>query len=226
MACWSGQTSLDTRVIGSWCGPYVLQFSYFNGAVFGLPADSMSTPTAYAMMEMASPYQHVTADDPPAWMYYSIVDTPTNSSQAIHHINYGKRLKMKMDTFGIESTVLDPTYTSGVTDAAVAFFYRVLNTTGVEENKTGKPTGFILEQNYPNPFNPETVISYVLPASNHVTLTVYDMLGNTVNQLVNGRQSAGKHTLSFSGKNLASGVYYYTLNYNGNSISKKMALIK
>ncbi len=64
---------------------------------------------------------------------------------------------------------------------------------------------------YPNPFRYQTSIVYSLPASMHVNLTVYDLLGKKIAQLQNGSQSAGIHTAQFNAGNLASGVYIYTL---------------
>ncbi len=127
VTCWSGQTCMDSRIVVNWIGPYVLQFSsYFGGAIYGIPADSMSTPNGYALQEQASPTTHLTTDDPPTWMYYSTVNPPTNSSEAIHHVNFGLRLKDMLDTLGIEGVVLTPAYTGGITDSATSFLVKNL----------------------------------------------------------------------------------------------------
>jgi hypothetical protein len=91
-----------------------------------------------------------------------------------------------------------------------------------------QPSGYWLSQNYPNPFNPSTVISYQLPADLYVTLKVYDILGNEVAVLVNGRQSAGIHRISFNIQHyaLSTGVYYYRLSAGTSIMTKKMLLIK
>jgi acetyl esterase len=129
IANWSAQTTIDKRDALAWVGPMVLQFTtYFGGSVFGLSADQMDTPSAYATFEMASPYNYVTADDPPTWMYYSYVDTPQTSSEAIHHINFGRHLKMKLDSLGISNTLLDPSYSGSVTQSSVDFFVKYLIT--------------------------------------------------------------------------------------------------
>ncbi|HQT92524.1 MAG TPA: T9SS type A sorting domain-containing protein [Candidatus Kryptobacter bacterium] len=83
---------------------------------------------------------------------------------------------------------------------------------------------FKLSQNYPNPFNPSTVIGYQLSAAGNVSLKVYDILGREVAALVDGRQSAGTHTVVFDGSKYASGVYFYRLTAGGTSIVSKMIL--
>lgn len=88
------------------------------------------------------------------------------------------------------------------------------------------PAEFTLEQNYPNPFNPVTNISYSIPLNGKVELTVYDILGRDVQNLVNEIQTAGQHNVIFNGDNLSSGVYFYSLNFQGKTTVKKMILIK
>jgi N-acetylmuramoyl-L-alanine amidase len=83
--------------------------------------------------------------------------------------------------------------------------------TAVEPEAGSLPTAFVLHPNYPNPFNPSTRLSYDLAAAGSVTLTVYDLLGREVRRLVNGQQSAGRHTVEWDGSGVAaktsSGVY-------------------
>lgn len=83
-----------------------------------------------------------------------------------------------------------------------------------------------LDANYPNPFNPVTNISYSLPAQTMVQLEVYDMLGRRVAFLVDETQQAGAHTVAFDASELSSGIYIYKLSAGGQSITKKMSLIK
>lgn len=70
---------------------------------------------------------------------------------------------------------------------------------------------FALRQNYPNPFNPTTTIQYQLPVASAVSLKVHDALGREVATLVNAKQSAGEHAVTFDATRLASGVYFYRL---------------
>jgi len=83
-----------------------------------------------------------------------------------------------------------------------------------------------LEQNYPNPFNPTTKIVYTLKEAGLVKLSVYNILGNELHELVNSNQSAGFHSVNFDGANISSGIYFYKLQVNSFSSLKKMILIQ
>ena len=88
------------------------------------------------------------------------------------------------------------------------------------------PSKFELSQNYPNPFNPSTTIRYAMPQAGNVKLTVYNMLGQQVTTLVNGYKQAGTYSVTWNASNLASGIYFYTLQTGAFVVSKKMILIK
>jgi hypothetical protein len=93
------------------------------------------------------------------------------------------------------------------------------------ENNT-LPEKLSLEQNYPNPFNPETVISFSLPEASHAMLTIHDMAGREVARLVNGTLASGRHEVSFNASHVSSGMYLYRLSSGGQTLTKKMALVK
>ncbi|MBN1782494.1 T9SS type A sorting domain-containing protein [bacterium] len=95
----------------------------------------------------------------------------------------------------------------------------------VKDSKVN-PNSFALNQNYPNPFNPETTINFALDQRSAVKLTVYDVLGNEVAQLVNDVRPAGPQSVRFNGSDLSSGVYFYKLETASNVITKKMMLMK
>jgi len=88
------------------------------------------------------------------------------------------------------------------------------------------PSKFELSQNYPNPFNPSTKISFSLPQTGHVSLKVYNALGQEVAQLINGVKEAGIHTIEFNAGNLNSGIYFYKLESGNLNQVKKMMLVK
>ena len=95
---------------------------------------------------------------------------------------------------------------------------------------TALPTNFALGQNYPNPFNPSTVIPYQIPASAHVRLEVFNLLGQRLATLVDGVRSAGAHTAQWdatdaAGRAVGAGVYIYRLSGGGVSVSRRMVLV-
>lgn len=98
--------------------------------------------------------------------------------------------------------------------------------TGLKTNVQGIPAGFILDSNFPNPFNPSTIISYQLPVSGHVTLRVYDVLGRLVRTLVDKRESAGNYSVTFSADGLASGVYFYRLQAEIYSRTRRLLVLR
>jgi len=96
----------------------------------------------------------------------------------------------------------------------------------VEQSEANIPTTYILYQNYPNPFNPTTVLKYGLPHDADVRLTVYNVLGQALEEPVNGKQAAGYHEVQFDASTYSSGLYLYRLEASGFSNTKKMLLMK
>lgn len=88
------------------------------------------------------------------------------------------------------------------------------------------PNHFTLNQNYPNPFNPSTQISYAISQNGIVKLTVYDVLGNEIEELVNKNQSAGNYTVNFDASKYSSGIYFYKIASSNFVETKKMLLLK
>lgn len=94
-----------------------------------------------------------------------------------------------------------------------------------------KPSDFSLAQNYPNPFNPTTTIEYFLPSASNVRLTVYNISGQVVTTLIKGRRSSGNHSHDWdgygsNGSRAASGVYFYRLQTDQFTETRKMILLK
>jgi len=92
------------------------------------------------------------------------------------------------------------------------------------------PDKFVLEQNYPNPFNPKTTILYQLPLEADVILSIYNILGQKVDILVNEKQGAGSYNVEWDAGNVASGMYFYRIlardTKGVHTAIKKMLIIK
>jgi flagellar hook assembly protein FlgD len=102
---------------------------------------------------------------------------------------------------------------------------------GGQDDRETTPTGTILFQNHPNPFNPSTTIRYALSEDAHVTLKIYNMLGQSVATLVDGDQQAGYHSIVWDGSNnfgarVTSGMYVYRLSAGDFVKTKTMAVVK
>ena len=95
---------------------------------------------------------------------------------------------------------------------------------GVEPKVDELPGQYLLSQNYPNPFNPSTTIMFELQKSSNVRLVIYDILGREVMVLVAGSRDAGIHRVTFTGSNLASGVYLCRLSA-GNLVQIRTILL-
>jgi hypothetical protein len=87
-------------------------------------------------------------------------------------------------------------------------------------------TAFELSGNYPNPFNPVTSIHFSLPEASRVILSVYDISGRLMVELVDGYRYAGSHEVTFDASNFASGVYVYEIDSGNFTTSRKMVLLK
>lgn len=88
------------------------------------------------------------------------------------------------------------------------------------------PTTFKLMQNYPNPFNPTTIITYSIAKGSHVTLTVFNLLGQKVKTLVDQEKSTGTYNVNFDASGLSSGVYFYGVKAGDFFQVRKMLLLK
>jgi hypothetical protein len=100
--------------------------------------------------------------------------------------------------------------------------------TSVKEDYNNEiiPPSFELSQNYPNPFNPTTNIRFALPQASNVKLSVYNVLGQQVAQLINDYKEAGSYTINWNATNIASGIYIYRIEAAGQVITKKMTLLR
>ncbi|MFQ6007652.1 MAG: T9SS type A sorting domain-containing protein, partial [Candidatus Zixiibacteriota bacterium] len=100
------------------------------------------------------------------------------------------------------------------------------NPTDVPDGRAFLPASIVLHQNYPNPFNPMTHIRFDLPSRSKIRLSVYNILGQEVAELIDRDLGEGKHEVVFDGSRLASGVYFYRLKADESVLTKKMLLVK
>ncbi len=121
----------------------------------------------------------------------------------------------------------DPTYPydpdSTIADIG-AFFYD--QSSVADPFEIPHPTEFRLSQNYPNPFNPITIIPFQLPYATHVSLKIYNILGQKVATLIDTRLTSGHHTATFDATHLPSGIYFYTFSSSAHTLTHKMVLLK
>jgi hypothetical protein len=121
----------------------------------------------------------------------------------------------------------DPNYAWAIDVASqVAEFLAWGGFSAIETDLEISPRAYDLAQNYPNPFNPTTTIKYTLASQSKISLKVFDLQGREVATLVDGNVKAGSHTVTFDASNYATGVYFYQLVTENQSLIKKMMLIK
>lgn len=119
----------------------------------------------------------------------------------------------------------DNVYVAGSTSGALwSMFTTIKYTQSASGLRT--PSGYWLAQNHPNPFYYATTIRYAVPTIGHVTLKVYNLLGQEVETMVSAEHIAGVHEISWGGGTLPSGVYVYRLQANGFTETKKLVLLK
>lgn len=136
-------------------------------------------------------------------------------------------------SLGIYTLTITGKEIGGSVEHDVTIFLEVLEPTDVEDlaDNPNAPRSFALFQNHPNPFNPVTQISYQLPQECRVRVTIYNVRGQRVRTLYDGRQGAGTHTLSWDGRDtggrlLSSGIYLYRLEAGQFHQTRKMTLMK
>ncbi|HMQ68104.1 MAG TPA: T9SS type A sorting domain-containing protein [Ignavibacteria bacterium] len=124
------------------------------------------------------------------------------------------------DSTGLDS-VINITMTNPIIEAA-----RWTTTVGINQLSSTIPDKFNLYNNYPNPFNPGTVIKFDVAKTQMVKLTVYNLLGEAVANLVNDNLSPGSYSVNFDGSNLSSGMYFYRIETQGYVQTMRMLLVK
>ncbi len=105
-------------------------------------------------------------------------------------------------------------------------FFVDWDATAIEDIKVNRPQEFKLHQNHPNPFNPNTTITFYLTRTEHVTIEIFNSLGQKVDCLIDANMPQGHHQATYTAKNISSGIYYYKMKTSNFTKIKKMLLIK
>jgi hypothetical protein len=152
---------------------------------------------------------------------YEIIDTVNSSG--IYKWSVNAALPVGSDyEINVKSFVENTLY-----DASDSYFEIVDTTvTSIETEFNNLPIKYCLEQNYPNPFNPTTRIKYSIAEAGVVSLKIFDILGKQVEELVNVFKEAGNYIVNFNASKLSSGVYFYRIECNSFTNTKRMLLIK
>ena len=118
---------------------------------------------------------------------------------------------------------------AGASNSGSAYVYSGI-IVGIDDERAGLPTEYMLSQNFPNPFNPITTIEYSLPSRSEVSLIIFNLRGQEIARLVNEEKPAGAHTVRWNASNVASGIYFYRLQAGpqagGFVQTRKMVLLK
>lgn len=160
-------------------------------------------------------------------LFSQIILQGTISDNGAEYLGYGAE-----PVVGAMVTLTDQTDTSrsysAYTDAQGNYAIEISHT-AVEKKPQIGPETFQLFQNYPNPFNPSTVIDFQLNQPAHVTLTIYNVLGQKVKTLLDGNQYASGrviwHGIDEHGQGVPAGVYIYVMKATGGCINRKMLLL-
>jgi len=163
----------------------------------------------------------VNRNDTPCDSFYNIISDPmfSTSPDSLYYLQVQSSC---IDAGGPRSP-LDPDTT--IADIGAFYYPHEPNDVGDEEDPA-VISKFELFQNYPNPFNPQTTIRYSLPKPGHVTLTIYNILGQKTVTLVDEMQKAGERSVTWNAGQIATGIYFYCLKAGTTSKTKKMVLIK
>jgi hypothetical protein len=142
--------------------------------------------------------------------------------------NFSLEVSNKLYGYNLYPNDLPEGYNASTVGAHAGETGVIINITvnGVSEREAGIPSQFSLGQNYPNPFNPTTVIDYDLKTANHVRLSLYNLVGEEVLNVINQEQNAGKYRATIDASSLSSGMYFYKLQAGEFSNMKKMVLIR
>jgi hypothetical protein len=160
---------------------------------------------------------------------------PANRIGKTFDFQYEDKTAQKGTTYYYRIEAVDDAGNTGVSDEVSA---NIGGPSAITNRTKAIPKEFGIDQNYPNPFNPETVINYQLPKDGYVTITIFNVLGQKIRTLINGKMSAGYKSVKWDGKsdseiNVPNGLYIYEIKVKDNTNGKvlfrkvmKMTMLK
>jgi hypothetical protein len=188
--------------------------------------DSVRTITV--QLQLLNPATHPTPTGDATWLF--LYDEVLGSSLALATIGIENPASSDGITFEYNGH-----YTQGATtihnNSVLKFTTEPPVMVSVETRGGSIPTAFDLAQNYPNPFNPTTTIEFSLPRTSHVTISIYNLLGQRVAVLADGILPAGIHQVQWRGNDLfgnpvGTGIYIYRAETDFGSQTRKMLLLR
>lgn len=147
----------------------------------------------------------------------------------IHTINGGSDWQEQISGVNKNLNALSLLDSIGIAVGDSGIILRTVNSAAVDVHEKillQKPGSYYLGQNYPNPFNPATIINYTLPGYGLVIIKVYNVLGKEITTLVNEEKAAGNYSVKFDGSSLSSGIYFYKMQTNHFTATKKFIIVK
>ena len=203
---------------------------YFTAFYSGIPPQNVDT---LFPITSTTPYYHDikvinltstnTASNSVAGIIVGVPEEPLNNITLQNvKLSANKGIQLRNASISVSDTMLI-NVTSG---PRIIYELRSQLVTGISDNPATAPAGYSLLQNYPNPFNPTTTIIFSVPKTMHVSLIIYNSMGQEVSKLISKDMSVGVHTTMWNASGFASGVYYYRI-IAGNFIeTKKLLLLK
>ncbi len=186
-------------------------------------------------------HDHIFSKEMLDGIVYQAVPMPSDSTYTIGMTDNGSAYTgIKLDGSGHLRVTVAP---SGVTvdyvkavmpadeisagrNRETAYSYTVTSSVASVEEKPEVPAGFNLYQNYPNPFNPETTIKFSIPKQEHVSLKIFNSLGQEIDSPINNILAPGAHLYKWNAGSNPAGVYFYQLRCGSGSYTGKMLLLK
>ncbi|MBL1215753.1 MAG: T9SS type A sorting domain-containing protein [Ignavibacteriae bacterium] len=203
---------LDTEsfnVVGEPNPPLPVELNSFNASIAGNSIE-LKWQTASEMNNMGFSIERKIENVESKWESIGFIKSIGNSSEAIDYSFLDKNpIGGKVFSYRLKQIDLNGT-----------FDYSDV----VEVNYT--PTEYTLHQNYPNPFNPSTKIRFTIKQDSNVKLTIYNQLGQIVEEMLNNKLDAGYHEIEFDATGFASGIYFYSIQADNFNAVKKMVLLK